>query len=106
MAIKVTSKKGSATSSKVIKDKGKVLAEEATTETVDLPKEGSTSSTGPWCEVGVEASYTHNLGNYQSARIGVTLKVPCNAPEIDEVFEYAQSWVDTKMQKLMADLQE
>ena len=41
------------------------------------PRQDLTVIENPWCEVGVDASYTKNLGNYQSAKVGVTLKVPC-----------------------------
>lgn len=59
---------------------------------------------GPFCEVGFDASYTHNLGNYQSCRISVSLKVPCQIGEINGVYEMAKEWVDTRMQQLQADL--
>jgi hypothetical protein len=58
----------------------------------------------PYCEVGFEVSYTHNLGNYESAKIGVSLKLPCLVPEIDEAFEYAKTWVDEKMNQVNAEL--
>ena len=52
----------------------------------------------PYCEVGFEASYTQNMTNYQSARVNVSIKIPCLQGEVDEVFEYAKSWVDEKLE--------
>jgi hypothetical protein len=58
------------------------------------------------CEVGVDASYTHNLGNYQSCRIGVSLKVPCSIDEINGVYTMAKDWVDTRMSQLREELED
>lgn len=108
MALKIAKKTGTATVSKQMKDKGSVIAEETAAEEVPAlaGSAGAQGAAGPWCEVGVDASYTHNLGNYQSARVGVTLKIPCLAPEIDKIFDYAKTWVDAKMQALIEDLQD
>ena len=58
----------------------------------------------PWCEVGFEASFTKNLGNYQSARLNVIVKIPCPAGDIDEVFDYARTWVNGKLETLVSEL--
>ena len=106
MPLKLT-KKATATVTKEQKDKGKVVAEEVVEETVDLPKETKLAEAAPlkpYCEVGVEASYTHNLGDYKSARVAVSLKVPCLHPEIDGVFDYAKQWVDGKLNAMIEEL--
>jgi hypothetical protein len=104
MALKIAKKSGTATMSKQIKDKGTVVSEDNTQEQVDTPTSKVVSS-DPWCEVGVDMSYTHNLGNYQSAKIGVSLRLPAQVSEIDEVFTYAKEWVDNKLQSMIEDLQ-
>jgi len=43
--------------------------------------------------VQVDYSLTINLGNFESARVGVSVRVPCYAEEIDDAYAYAQSWV-------------
>ena len=104
MALKISSKKpGTATVTKEIKDKGTVVSEDQEQEQV----EGVTAATSiePMCEVGMEMSYTHNLGNYQSARVQVSLKVPCAHAEIDEAYDYAKSWVEGKLNTLVDELQ-
>lgn len=103
MAIKIQTKKPTATVTSEIKDTGKVVSEDSKTETVDVGT--ATSFDKPWCEVGVDASYTHNLGNYQSARVGVHLMIPCKHEELDEVYAIAESWVNDKLSKMMSELQ-
>jgi len=103
MPIKMSKKNGQATTTKEHKASGKVIASDTETETVASP-ENSGAEADRWAEVGVEASYTHNMGNYESCRVGVVLKIPCAVDEINEVFEYASEWIDEKMQKLNAEI--
>lgn len=49
--------------------------------------------------VTVDYHLTMNLGNYESARIGVSVQVPCYAEEIDEAYTFAQSWVASRLEK-------
>lgn len=102
MALKLAKKTGTALVSKETKDKGTVLAEETDEQVVETPSAGGD---GPWCEVGVEMSYTHNLGNYQSARVGVSIRLPCKYHEINAVYDYAKEWADGKLQSLVEELQ-
>mgnify|MGYP001037429003 CR=1 FL=1 len=103
MALKIAKKPATATITKQVKDKGTVMSEESSQEVVEGVSEEA--ATGPFCEVGVDMSYTHNLGNYQSAKVGVSLKVPCQHSEIDDAFAYAKEWVDTKLQGMIDELQ-
>lgn len=102
MALKIKSKPATATVSKQISDKKTVISEDTSHEEVETP--ASPSPTEQQCEVGVEMSYTHNLGNYQSARVQVSLKVPCVHAEIDEVYDYAKGWVETRLEGLVEEL--
>ena len=109
MPIKLKAKPvATATTSKTTSDKSKVLSEDNAEEKVDASALGVSGEAllapDPWCEVGIDASYTKNLGNYQSCRIGVSLKVPCRHDEIDDVFSYGSNWVDAKMKGMMEDL--
>lgn len=100
MPVKI--KKPTATVSKETKSKGVTIAEEKHEEVVPVPE----TVTAPkptreqLCEVGLEASYTHNLGDYKSARVGVSLMIPCKHGEIDKVYDYAEKWVDKRMTEL------
>ncbi|MFI5102875.1 MAG: hypothetical protein ACHP9V_05840 [Terriglobales bacterium] len=90
----------------VVKDHETVVSE--VTEKLDANANTSSAtkgtSPGPFCEVGIESSYTHNLGNYKSCRYQVSLKVPCLTAEIDTVYDYAEKWVENKIGKVVAEL--
>jgi hypothetical protein len=95
-----------ATVSKELKEKSQTISETQEQETPKLPVEPIKETSGkPWCEVGFEASYTHNLGNYQSAKVTVMLKIPCTHPEIDHVYEVAKTWVNTRMEAVIGELE-
>lgn len=114
MTVNLSKKSAQATTTKTVKQKGKLLSEETETkpvpmkelvpEAASLPAAAAPANAGPWCEVGVEASYTHNLGDYKSCKVGVTLKIPCKHDEIDEAFSYGETWVNEKMEKMMAEV--
>jgi hypothetical protein len=105
MALKLTKKPATATVTKEAKSKGTTVSEETTQQ--EVPEFAvETEKPEQLCEVGVDMSYTHNLGNYQSARVAVSLKVPCKHAEIDGVFDYAKGWVENKLESLVGELQE
>ena len=58
----------------------------------------------PWAEVGFTAGFTKNMGNFNSARVDITIRLPCQTDEIDEAYEFAESWVTTRLQKQHEDL--
>lgn len=101
MPIKIKDKQGTATTKVENLHKGKVVTEETNTEKVgdDTPS----LLQGSLCEVGVEASLTINLGNFNSTRLQTSLKVPAPHSEIDEVWEFARDWVNAKMELLVSD---
>jgi hypothetical protein len=52
--------------------------------------------------ITVEGSRTLNLGNYESARVGVTLTVPCTKDTVDDAYEYATNWITGKIEEAVA----
>lgn len=48
-------------------------------------------------KVMVDYSLTMNLGNFESARISVSVQIPCYKEEIDEAFEFAAVWVEQRI---------
>lgn len=48
-------------------------------------------------KVGVNMGLTLNLGNFESARIDVSISVPCYREETDEAYRYAREWVETRL---------
>ena len=117
MALKLKKPVGTATTTKAMVDgKAKVnIAEESAQEQVVQPEPAQTGdqigqmameaqALEPWCDVQVDASYTKNLGNYQSAKIGVSLKMPARVAELDETFAFTRDWVNGKLEAMIADL--
>lgn len=49
--------------------------------------------------VGVECGLTMNLGNYESARISVSISVPCYAEERDAAYNEACKWIEERLGK-------
>jgi hypothetical protein len=100
MGVKLTKKAAPvAQVSTELKNNGKVMAENHSQETP--PWEGEAASEDPWCQVAFGASFTKNMGNHESLKVGVDLTIPCRHCEIDEVFEYAKKWVDERMKKCL-----
>jgi hypothetical protein len=48
-------------------------------------------------KVTVEYALTVNLGNFESAKIGVSVSIPCYAEELEEAYEFAQSWAEERL---------
>jgi predicted ATPase len=105
MGLKITKKPSEAKAeiSKEILDKGSIVAEEHKSEVVHAEPIEKGNDT-PWCEVGFEAGYTHNLGNYRSARAGVSLVIPCKHGEINGVYEFAKEWVNARLTEVVEEL--
>ena len=115
-SIKFTKPAGKAQTSVVVTDKKKVVSENHKDETVELaPAAGAEPAVGaehvgllqaiePFCEVGIEASYTHNLGDFRSSRVQVSLRVPCPKEAIDATFEQVNSWVEGRMEQLVSEM--
>lgn len=50
-------------------------------------------------KVTVDYALTINLGNYESAKIGVSVTIPCYMEEINSAYEFAQSWAEERLAK-------
>lgn len=107
MAINVKKKSPpTATVTTTTSSKGEVLTENSKQEQVDVPPEVSAQepTDKQWCEVGYELSYTMNLGNFNSTRINISLKIPCLHEEIEDVFKYGKTWVDSKIEGVVSEI--
>jgi hypothetical protein len=58
----------------------------------------------PPCTVGFNAKYKKNMGNYESAEVGVFISVPCAHAEVNDVYDFAVNWVDDRMNSAMEKL--
>ena len=50
-------------------------------------------------KVTIEGSHTVNLGNYESARIGVSLTIPCSPENLEEAYSWGLDWCGKRIQK-------
>lgn len=68
-------------------------------KTVEQEEIAVASGAGPMANVGVRASRTFNMGDYNSVKIEVSLNVPCpvDENEIEQTYVFAAGWVDQKM---------
>jgi len=48
-------------------------------------------------EVAVEYKLVMNLGNYEAAHLGVTVKVPCYKEELDDAYDFAAAWAEDRL---------
>lgn len=51
----------------------------------------------------VEGGSTINLGNYESARIGVTIQVPTTKEGLEEAYDWATTWISEKIEKTVKE---
>lgn len=52
----------------------------------------------PPAEVGVDLGLTLNMGNYESAKIGISVRVPCYTAELPEAYEFAKRFARDRLQ--------
>ena len=73
---------------------------------------GPVLTSGPTANVGFSASYTKNLGNYESVKITVSLHYPVEVNAntwwpvaLDTAMDHVQNWVDDRMSKAVAEIE-
>lgn len=57
----------------------------------------------PMARVGFSSGMTLNLGNYESARLEVSISMPCDVSEVEETYEYCKRFVEEKGEALLAE---
>ena len=50
-------------------------------------------------QLEVQGGKTINLGNYESARISVSLRMPCSKSDLEEAYKFATDWVSQKVEE-------
>lgn len=63
----------------------------------------ATSPNRALARVGFSSGMTLNLGNYESARLEVSISMPCNVDEVDETFEFCKRFVEEKGEALLTE---
>jgi len=70
-----------------------------TNETIEVTK----FDTEP-AKVRVGFGLTINLGNYESARLDVSVEVPCYKEQVDDAYAAAKGWVEERVQEEVAEI--
>lgn len=94
MGGKITIKKKDASVAATVSVKHPTGAQEVVEEPVSGFPQVQTKTTA---EVGFSAGFTKNLGDFNSARFDVSLKVMCDVELVDETFAKINSWVDERL---------
>ena len=85
------------TSDKVVS--GQTVAQSASESQVLHP--GMFATNG--MSITVEGGRVLNLGNYETARIGVTITVPCSPETLEHAYQFATDWVSGKIEETVKD---
>lgn len=56
--------------------------------------------------ITVEGGRVINLGNYETARVGVSITVPCEPATLDDAYTWATEWVSNKIEEAVASAKE
>lgn len=86
---------------------GKKVEMDLKDETEHPPVENSIQELRHVGHVRVEGRYTKNLGNYESAQIGVAIEWPCrpNKKSLEKTYEFLVEHVEGKIQKEVEGLE-
>lgn len=49
--------------------------------------------------IEVTGGRTINTGNYESARISVSIRMPCDKNTLNDAYEFATNWVNSKIEE-------
>jgi hypothetical protein len=72
-----------------------------TTEEVHVK---DTLITKPMGNVGYSAQITKNLGNYESAKISVSLYMPTDMEHLNSNFNFITDWVDSRINEVISSI--
>lgn len=61
-------------------------------------------SSEPLCEVMVEGSRTVNLGNFESARIAVSVRLPCPKAQLAATYDEGVAWVNDRLVAMVGEV--
>jgi len=81
----------------------KLQSGEAEADPVNETIEVTKFETEP-ARVRVGFGLTINLGNYESARLDVSVEVPCYKEQVDDAYTQAKVWVEERVQSEVADI--
>jgi hypothetical protein len=88
---------------KVYTASGSVITEKSFCEPISVVKHAPEISLA---EVSYSAGMTMNLGNYESCKVSVSVKLPCYIEEIPFAYQTAKTFVDTKLSAEVVPIRE
>lgn len=93
--------------SEILVEKVSVHKGEKTTKVVTqkeaIEHPGVIASASEMFRLEVQGGSTINLGNYESARIGVHLSIPCTKNTMEETYKFATDWIGGKIEAAIKD---
>lgn len=54
--------------------------------------------------LNISAGMTKNLGDFNSARVSISITYPCVPDDIEESYEKLKNWIDSRLIKEIAEL--
>lgn len=85
--------------SKTYKLDGKEQPEELSEEKLGVHKFQTEPAT-----VSLEYGLTLNMGNYESCRLTVGIRVPCYKEQVEDAYAAATGWVETKISEQVSEI--
>lgn len=82
------------------------VEEQVKTEAVDTKFVQAVVNSPHKCVVGLAAGATIPTKAYANVRFDVSLSVPCEPNEIEDVYSFVYEWVGKKMDELVAETNE
>jgi hypothetical protein len=58
------------------------------------------------CKIAVGGNRTINLGNFESAKISVSLTMPCTKETLEETYTFVTEWISDKLDKAIGQSKE
>lgn len=94
-SVQLVAKAPKASVSKSYKD-GSVVDEEIQMDPKMVPENPAV--------VSVNIGVTRNLGNYESVKFSVQLSLPCDPADVDDTFNEAKWWVDSRVELINQEI--
>jgi hypothetical protein len=81
------------------KEGGKLMKEDTKDEYLPTPmKEGNPAY------LSIMGSLTKNLGNYEAAKVSVSITYPCDPNDINESYDKLKNWLDKRLIQEISEL--
>ncbi len=77
----------------------KIISEEHGEEVIDV-----IDFQAPFSRIRVSEGYTINIGDYQSARIDMSLEVPCYLEQANDAYTAARVFLEEKLKDILKDV--